>query len=135
MASSSLYKQTWRFYTIYTDLMYSPTIDKENTIKIQQERDAELHKELDKLNIGMFPKRTSIMMRLVPTLKCVTTSRPQLNIYLYNDDPDAKGSKIIVLKHGKVFQPNTIEIAMKIMAEKEQPKDVELTSIKIVYPQ
>lgn len=136
MTSSSLYKQTWRFFTIYTDLMYTPEEQKEETTRIQQERDAELHQELDRLKIGMFPKRTSIMMRLIPTLKCVTHSRPNLNIYLCNNDPDLPKPKLIILKHGKIYEPESADKALKIMSEnKELPENTTLTSIKIVYPQ
>lgn len=131
--SHSKLKQTWFFYTIYEDLMYSPTANVSQTMETQQQRDTELHEVLDKLGIGLFPKRTSIIYKLIPTFKCLTAERKydKLNILLINKE---NSHTFVVLKRGKQFNASSEDEALKIMYGKDElPEFSQLEKYKVAY--
>jgi hypothetical protein len=115
--------------------MYSPKTDYNNTLMIQKERDEELHDIFEKnLKIGLFPKRHSIMMKLIPTLQCVTgqNHRSNLNILLVGRHK-YNGTKYIVLKKGREYHLNSQEEALKVMSNKEELPQVDTSITKVQY--
>jgi hypothetical protein len=123
----------WHLYSFYADLMFAPQSKIEETLREQQERDVELQQKMNEFQIGSFPKRESIVMKLLPTFQCLTIKRPQLNLYLVEKIGDESRS-LILLRRGRIFYPKNEKDAFKMMSDREDIDCFDkVSSIKISY--
>lgn len=126
----------WYLFSFYTDLMFTPPSQVKQTIQIQVERDRENQKKILAMNIGTFPKRTSMIPRILPNFECLTGSDVNLNIFLEGRDNEGNVRSIIVVRHGKTHHRiANREEAFKLMSDREELHlaEIDVKQINIQY--
>ena len=126
----------WYLFSFYTDLMFAPQSQVEQTVQTQMERDRENQRKILDMNIGTFPKRASMIPRVLPNFECLTRSDPNLNILLEGRDNQGNVRSIIVVRHGQSHhRVASREEAYKLMSDRTElpPDDVNVKQIKLQY--
>jgi hypothetical protein len=116
--------------------MYAPKSDVERTVQLQMERDQDIQQKILSLNVGTFPKRTSILTRILPNFVCLSRGEVNLNLFFISKNRDGEEKSYIVVKKGKVYHCSSKEESYKIMSEREQLPSTEgqnVTEFKISY--